>query len=103
MKLTTLQIALAEDQLPAAAISESASETAQLRDLFGDHTFFVDPDGLQVLERFDEDQPEDGREALTAVQLASWTDETKQSVSMHEPVKTDKLVFLVGGSGGLAG
>ena len=96
MRLTTLQIAHAERQLQAAAIAETASIVERLRAVFGNHTFLVDPDGLNILESFDEDQSEGAPEALTAIQLAAWTDDTRQSLATHQPFKTDKLVVIGG-------
>ena len=91
MKLTTPQIEHAEDQLQSAAISENAEVMTELRNIYGDHTFFIDPDGLHILEAFGEDQPADGNgEVLTVVQLASWTDENRTNVTTHEPRRTDK-------------
>lgn len=97
MKLTTQQIEDAVLKLQVSAISESAGLMAELVDLYGDHTFFVDPDGLHILERLDEDQQGDDREFLTLIQIAAWTDETRSEVATHDPRMTGKTVIM--GSG----
>lgn len=98
MKLTSTQVEDAVNQLQVSAIAESADIVPELTQLYGDHTFFIDPDGLHILERLDEDQPADGRDKLSLVQLAAWTDDTRSAVATHEPRNTGKTVTTDDGS-----
>ena len=99
MKLTPSQIVDAETQLQATAISDSDGIMDELVRIFGEHTFLVDSAGLHILERYEEDQTPDGRDALSVVQVAFWTDEERTEVVSQEPQRTGDLVF-VGATGG---
>lgn len=98
MKLTSTQVELAVNQLQVSAIAETADIIRELTEPYGDHTFFIDPDGLYILEWFDEDQPGDGRDMLSLVQLAAWTDDTRSEVATHDPLKTGRMVTTGGES-----
>lgn len=100
MKLTSAQVELAVDQLQVSAIGETADIVRQLTELYGDHTFFIDPDGLHILEWIEEDQPGDGRDMLSLVQLAAWTDDTRSEVVTHEPRKTGRTMIADGAPAG---
>lgn len=92
MILTALQITELEDQLTARVIPDGDDLMTELRRVFGDHTFFVDADGLHVVEWFAEDQTAGDGDTLTAVRVAAWTDDTRTAVAPHEPTKTEKTV-----------
>lgn len=92
MKLSALQIAELEDQLEARVVPEGDDLMTELTRVFGEHTFFVDADGLHVVEWFEEDQTPDPGDTLTAVRVAAWTDDTRTAVAPHEPMKTEKLI-----------
>jgi hypothetical protein len=49
MKLTSAQIERTLSQFEAQAIPESHPVLTRLNELFGDHTFFVDSDGLSIV------------------------------------------------------
>ena len=51
MKLTSAQIEQTLSQFEAQAIPESHPVLTRLNELFGDHTFFVDSDGLSIGSR----------------------------------------------------
>ena len=53
MKLTWAQIERALSQFEAQAIPESHPVLTRLNELFGDHTFFIDSDGLSIVEPID--------------------------------------------------
>ena len=60
----------------------------KLRTMFGDHTFFVDATGLNIIEPLEET-----RQRGTLLNVASW-DDTKNLIA-HEPEPTDVVVELV--------
>ena len=53
MKLTSAQIERTLSQFEAEAIPESHPVLPRLNELFGDHTFFIDSDGLNIVEPTD--------------------------------------------------
>jgi hypothetical protein len=58
--------------------------------LFGDHTFFLDSNGLNVVEPNESiDAP-----ARTVVNLANWSDAQLTSLAPHEPEPTEVVVVL---------
>ena len=59
-----------------------------LNELFGDQTFFLNSDGLNVVE------PKAGARAATVVNLANWTDVHLTSLAPHEPEPTEIIVML---------
>ena len=54
MKLSSAQIERTLSQFEAEAIPESHLVLPRLNGLFRDHTFFVDSEGLNILEPIDE-------------------------------------------------
>jgi len=64
----------------------------QLNTLFGDHTFFLDGDGLNVLEPAE--TPELERQTGEVVSIASWSDATLTSLRPHEPEPTGVVIDL---------
>src|SRR6266704_181424 len=90
MRLTTRQIEHTLDQIEAQAIPDDNPVIPQLTKTFGDHTYFLDEDGLNIVETID--NPEDGGETATVVKVGSWTDATHTSLATHEPEVTDLVV-----------
>ena len=92
MKLASTMIDRTLDQFEAEAIPDNHPAVAQLNNLFGDHTFFLDGGGLKVLE------PTGAPEAETRtgelVSLADWSDATLTSLRPHEPETTGVVVVL---------
>lgn len=91
MKLTDYQVKAVEENTGLQPIPEDNPAMSQLKENFGDHTFYVDDRGLYVLERPQEEQEE---EKATAVQIASWTDENRNALQAHEPQATDAVFDL---------
>jgi hypothetical protein len=74
MKLNSTQIERTLNQFNARVIAEDNPTIAELNDLFGDHTFFLDARGLNVLELIElpRMEPESGE----MINLADWSDAT---------------------------
>jgi len=83
MKLTEAQIAAVEDQIGSKAIPDDDEAAASLKGDFGDHTFYLDPNGLHIFER-GESADHDGAFAVL-VQIAEWTDEARTTLSPIKP------------------
>jgi len=91
MKMNSAQIEQTLNQFDAQAIPAGHPAMPQLERLFGNHTFFLDSEGLNIVEPVVEQS--DGRRGVV-VNLASWTDETKASLEPHEPESTELVVDL---------
>jgi hypothetical protein len=91
MRLTSAQVERALDQFEAQAIPDDHPVTAQLSDLFGDHTFFLDTKGLNVVEPVD---PAIDDETAKVVNLADWADDSLTRLAPHPPQVTEIVIAL---------
>ena len=94
MKMNTAQIRQTLHQYQAQALPAEHPLMAQLERLFGDHTYFLDGNGLNIVEPVEPEQT-DGLHGVV-VNLASWADEKAQSLQPHKPEATDMVVDLEG-------
>lgn len=92
MKLNSAQTERALNQFEAQVLPDDHPAVGQLNRLFGDHTFFLDANGLNVVE------PGDGAEAEAQtgqiVNLANWSDDSMTNLMPHEPEPTGGVVTL---------
>lgn len=95
MKLTAKQTERTADQLAARAIPDDHPLVSRLTQLYGDHTFFIDSDGLDIVEPAEaEMKPEIKNASAVVVKLASWTDAKRTELAAHEPEFTSLVVDL---------
>lgn len=93
MKLTSAQIERTLSQFEAEAIPDSHPALPRLNELFGDHTFFLDSKGLNIVEPTAEHMG--GRtQVARVVNLANWSDANTSDLAAHEPEPTDAIVEL---------
>ena len=92
MKLNATQVKRTLSQFDAEVLPDSHPAVPQLNTLFGDHTFFLDSDGLNVLEPAE--TPELEGQTGEVVSLASWSDATLTSLRPHEPEPTGVVIDL---------
>jgi hypothetical protein len=92
MKLTSAQVERTLSQFDAQAIPENHPVLPQLNRLFGEHTFFLDGNGLNIVEPAESAQA--GVEAGKVVNVANWSDANLTSLAPHEPESTDIVVAL---------
>jgi hypothetical protein len=92
MKLSSLQIQQTLNQLDAEVLSDDHPAIAQLKNVFGDHTFFLDAKGLKVLEQIE--PPGQETHSGEMVSVADWTDASLTKLSVHEPEPTGTVVVL---------
>jgi hypothetical protein len=92
MRLSSTQVQRTLSQFEAQAIPDDDPVVPQLSSLFGDHTFFLDDNGLSVLEPTEPTEP--GVEACKIVNVANWTDATLTSLAPHAPEPTGAVVVL---------
>jgi hypothetical protein len=92
MKLNSALVEHTLTQIDAQAIPENHPVVGQLNSLFGDHTFFLDANGLNIVEP---GGPSDaGAQTGKVVKLAGWSDDKRTSLAPHEPEPTHVVVML---------
>jgi hypothetical protein len=92
MKLSSAQVKQTLSQFQAEVLPDNHPAVAQLNNLFGEHTFFLDGSGLKVLEPVG--VPEMETRTSEVVSLADWSDATLTSLRPHEPEMTGVVVVL---------
>jgi len=91
MKLNSAQLERTLVQFEAQAIPDDHPVIPQLNDLFGEHTFFLDRNGLNIVE------PAEATAGAAAqsgkvVNLANWSDDDSTGLELHEPETTDIVI-----------
>jgi hypothetical protein len=92
MKMNTAQIERTIDQLECKVVPEDDPVTPQLKRIFGDHTYFLDQSGLNIVEPAETDH-KDVRFGIV-VNIANWTDEGSPSLAPHDPENTGLMVIF---------
>jgi hypothetical protein len=93
MKLNPARITYAANQLQAFPLPETHPMMESLADVFGDHTFFLDNEGLAIVEAEGE-AVDDDAELGVVVRLARWGDEGRTVLSPPEREVTNLLLTL---------
>jgi len=93
MKLNSAQLEQALSQFDAQAIPDDHPLVPKLNELFGDHTFFLDSNVMNVVEA--NESTTAGAPAGTVVNVPSWSDAQWTSLMPHEPEPTAVVVILV--------
>jgi hypothetical protein len=91
MKLSSALVERTLTQVDAQAIPENHPVIPQLNSLFGDHTFFLDGNGLKIVEPAVAD---DGAQKGQVVKIAGWQDSDRTSLVPHEPEPTEVVIVL---------
>ena len=81
MKLNAVQLRKIEEQFGVEAIPEEEPVTSDLKEAFGDHTFFLDADGLNIVELKVFPESSIGN----VVKVASWSSDEQTKLLRHEP------------------
>ena len=84
-----------EEQAPfeeTVVLPDDSPVVPKLNELYGDHTFFLDSDGLHIIEPAALDDGE--APAGQVVKLASWNDASRTALSAHRPEPTEIVVVL---------
>ena len=92
MRLNDTQVKQTLTQMQAEVLPDNHPATAQLTDLFGDHTFFLDQSGLKVLEPAAMSASD--VQSSRVVSLADWSDSTLTSLKPHAPEPTGTVVVF---------
>ena len=94
MKLNTAQVARTIDQLQVEALPEDHPLVPQLNRIFGDHTYFLDGSGLNILEPAAAALEVPASTVGVLVNVANWTDSNPPKLEVHEPEVTNTTVAL---------
>jgi hypothetical protein len=92
MKMTSALVKQTLSQIEAQPIPDNHPACPQLTRLFGDHTFFLDSTGLNIVEPTG--RTETGSAVANVVRVASWEDAKRDNLKAHEPEPTDVVVEL---------
>jgi hypothetical protein len=95
MKLDSTMAERTQSQFDAQAIPENHPVVGQLNSLFGDHTFFLDAQGLNIVEPTGD--TDNGQKTAQVVKLAGWSDGDRTSLAPHEPEVREVVVVLEAG------
>lgn len=91
MKLNSAQVEQTLSQFEAHVIPEDHPVLPTLNELFGNHTFFLNDNGLNVIEP--KESTLAGMSEGTVVNLASWNEQLT-SLAPHEPEPTETVIIL---------
>jgi len=94
MKMNSAQIEQTLHQLEAETIPAEHPMMSQLERIFGEHTYFLDSNGLSIVEPVETEEEENAGRRGVVVNLASWTDAKAEALRPHEPEPTDLVVDL---------
>ena len=92
MKLSSEAVEQTLTQFEAEPLPDNHPAVAQLNQIFGDHTYFLDGTGLHIVELTE--ATDSGSQQGVVVKLASWSDESRTSLAPHPPEPTDVVVEL---------
>jgi hypothetical protein len=92
MKLNSAQVEKTLTQFEAQVIPDDHPLVPKLNELFGEHTFFLDGNGLNVVEP--NNNTEAGPPAGTVVNVANWSNPEQTGLTPHEPESTELVVIL---------
>ncbi|HYX83262.1 MAG TPA: hypothetical protein VE714_12760 [Gemmatimonadales bacterium] len=92
MKLNSAQLERTLGQFEARPIPDDHPAIPQLNDLFGEHTFFLDSQGLNIVEPVGAAGA--AAESGKVVNLATWSDDSQSGLELHEPQATDVVITL---------
>jgi len=92
MKLSSEAVEKTLTQFEAEPLPENHPAVAQLNQIFGDHTYFLDGTGLHIVELVQ--KTDSGSQQGVVVKLASWSDESRTSLAPHPPEPTNMVIEL---------
>ena len=93
MKLTSAQVERTMSQFEVQALPDNHPAVPELNELFGEHTFLLDSNGLNILEPAEE-SPREGVRAARVINLANWSGDNLTKLAPHEPQPTGAVVEL---------
>src|SRR3546814_15927968 len=98
MRLSEPQMQRVQEETGASVVPEDNPSMPALKQNFGDHTFFLDAEGLHIWEAVSEEPAEDGK--LVGVRVAAWSSEERTARGPHEPAPSQDRKRVVSGKSG---
>jgi hypothetical protein len=92
MKLSESQINSALSQIEVQVLAEDDPIVVHFSKLFGQHTFFLDGKGLNVLELLE--VPGTATQDGEVIRVARWNDGNFTSLTTHRPEPTGVVISL---------
>ena len=92
MKLNSAQVERTLSQFQGEAIPDNHPSVPQLNNVFGEHTFFLDRNGLNIVEPAS--AAGGGSQWAKVVKLANWSEANPNRLEPHQPEPTDIIVTL---------
>ena len=92
MRLTSAWVEQTLNQFNAQVLPDDHPAVPDLSQIFGEHTFFLDNSGLNIVEPTG--GADEGEIAARVVKVASWRDANKTGLEPHEPETTEVVVAL---------
>ena len=92
MKLSDHQIDQVRNRFGVDPVPDDHPSVPDLKETFGDHTFYIDSTGLHIWETAE--TAGDGTQFINALRVASWVNEEQNSLSTHNPESTGINVKL---------
>ena len=92
MKLTSAQVERTLTQFQGEAIPDNHPVVPQLNSLFGEHTFFLDGNGLNIVEPTEAAGP--ASQSAQVINVANWSEATPNRLEAHAPEPTDVVITL---------
>lgn len=80
MRLSSAQMTRVQEQFGTEALADDHPAIERLKDAFGDHTFFLDSNGLNIVEDHSDEKVGSG----SVMRLATWTEDRK-NLQAHKP------------------
>jgi len=93
MKLSSEAVEQTLNQFEAEPLPDNHPAVAQLNQIFGDHTYFLDGAGLHIVELTGPTNSGSAQQGVV-VKLASWSDESRTSLAPHPPEPTNVVIEL---------
>jgi hypothetical protein len=93
MRLSPERVEQTLNQIEAHVIPDTHPSMPQIKRLWGDHTYFLDVNGLNIVEPIERNAGgEQAGQSACLVNIASWTDESATQLVPHEPEATEVVV-----------
>lgn len=92
MRLNATQVGAVSAQLGAEPVPDETMTHTNLLNHFGDHTFYIGPEGAYVWEPVA--FPKSENPQIEAVQIASWADDERTMLKPEPPEPTGTIVTV---------
>jgi hypothetical protein len=92
MKLASNMLERTLDQFEAQPLPDTHPAVPKLEEVFGEHTFFLNEDGLHIVEPTE--PAVEGDQVGSVLRVARWNDDDRTGLLLHEPEPSDIVIDL---------